>query len=106
MPDASEGVTGEVRIVCRVQEPWVVITINDNGVGMTDETKSRLFEPFYTTKDIGEGTGLGLSIAYGIVNKHHGEITVESAINNGSQVTLFLPLAGVPDDESDEKHNA
>lgn len=103
MPDASEGVTGEVRIVCRVQEPWVVITINDNGVGMTDETKSRLFEPFYTTKDIGEGTGLGLSIAYGIVNKHHGEITVESAINNGSQVTLFLPLVGVSDDESDEE---
>lgn len=97
MPVISEKVTGEVRIVCRVQEPWVVITINDNGVGMTDETKSRLFEPFYTTKDIGEGTGLGLSIAYGIVNKHGGEITIESALNSGSQVTLFLPLTGLAD---------
>ncbi len=66
-------------------------SIADTGCGMTDETKNRLFEPFYTTKDVGEGTGLGMSIVYDIVSKHHGSITVDSAEGQGSCFTICLP---------------
>ena len=60
---------------------------------MSDETKRKLFEPFYTTKDVGEGTGLGLSIAFGIVQKHGGELVVESELGLGSTFVIRLPGA-------------
>lgn len=82
---------GEVRITCKLEPSWVVIVIADNGIGMDCETKSRLFEPFFTTKEIGDGTGLGLSIAYGVVQKHHGELVVESQYGDGSEFILYLP---------------
>ncbi|MCJ8272304.1 MAG: ATP-binding protein, partial [Psychrosphaera sp.] len=69
------------------------ITVKDNGCGMSIETQNRLFEPFYTTKDVGAGTGLGLSIAYGIVKKHGGELSVESELGEGSLVKLTLPMS-------------
>ncbi|MFT5162604.1 MAG: two-component system NtrC family sensor kinase [Alteromonadaceae bacterium] len=61
---------------------------------MWDElkTKNKLFEPFYTTKKVGEGTGLGLSISFGIVQKQGGELTVESQLGAGSEFTLRLPV--------------
>ncbi|OGS38998.1 MAG: hypothetical protein A2551_04655 [Elusimicrobia bacterium RIFOXYD2_FULL_34_30] len=57
---------------------FIVITISDTGVGMSEEVKKHIFEPFYTTKEVGKGTGLGLSICYEIVKKHNGIIEVES----------------------------
>lgn len=68
------------------------ITVRDNGCGMTAETQKKLFEPFYTTKNIGEGTGLGLSISFGIVQKHQGELSVESEPGIGSMFRLRLPV--------------
>ncbi len=83
---------GKIIIACNVVDNAVEVTIKDNGYGMTKETLSKLFEPFYTTKDIGEGTGLGLSISFGIVQKHQGELFVESELGVGSVFTLRLPM--------------
>jgi two-component system NtrC family sensor kinase len=69
----------------------IEISVKDNGCGMTQETKTKLFEPFYTTKDIGDGTGLGLSISFGIVQKHHGEIWAESELGVGSRFVIRVP---------------
>ncbi len=84
-------IKGKVVICCRQLTDSVAITIEDNGAGMTAQTQSQLFEPFYTTKKVGDGTGLGLSIAYGIVQKHHGELSVNSTSGNGSTFLLKLP---------------
>ena len=66
--------------------------VRDDGCGMDDETRARIFEPFYTTKPVGQGTGLGLAVAHGIVEAHSGAITVSSARGQGSTFELFLPL--------------
>jgi signal transduction histidine kinase len=85
---------GLVVISCQQHGEQIEIKIKDNGCGMSDETKTKLFEPFYTTKEVGEGTGLGLSIAFGIVEKHGGELTVESQLGQGAVFTLRLPIDG------------
>lgn len=69
----------------------VMIRIKDNGIGMTDEVRSRMYDPFFTTKAIGEGTGLGLAIVYGIIEEHQGRIDVESELGNGSEFRITLP---------------
>ncbi|NQZ11411.1 MAG: GHKL domain-containing protein, partial [Algicola sp.] len=86
---------GEIQVGCKMAQNQVDIWVKDNGCGMSDMTKNKLFEPFYTTKEVGEGTGLGLSIAYGIVQKHNGELSVESTLMVGSTFTLKLPLDGI-----------
>jgi two-component system NtrC family sensor kinase len=67
------------------------IDVRDQGVGIAADQRQHLFEPFYTTKDVGEGTGLGLSIAYGIVQEHGGWIGVESRPGEGSCFSVYLP---------------
>ena len=69
----------------------IVFSIKDNGIGMTEEVKSRIFEPFYTLKEIGKGTGLGLSVVYGLVKKYKGEIEVLSQKNEGTEIKITLP---------------
>ncbi len=71
----------------------VKISIKDSGTGMTEEVKHRIFEPFFTTKDIGEGTGLGLSIVFSIIEKHKGNIEVNSAPGEGTEFVLTLPVS-------------
>ncbi|RYZ56021.1 MAG: HAMP domain-containing histidine kinase [Sphingobacteriales bacterium] len=70
----------------------VRIVIKDNGTGMDEVAKKKLFEPFFTTKDVGEGTGLGLSIAYNTVRKHAGTIEVISALGEGTEFIITLPI--------------
>ena len=70
---------------------YVRIHVRDFGAGMDLETQRRLFEPFYTTKDVGQGTGLGLSVAYAIIADHHGWIDVESSRGIGSVFAIYLP---------------
>jgi len=77
--------------------PGVRVRVEDTGVGMSEEVRAHLFEPFYTTKDVGKGTGLGLATAYGIVRQSGGEISVESQAGRGSVFLIDLPqAAGVP----------
>jgi predicted ATPase/signal transduction histidine kinase/tRNA A-37 threonylcarbamoyl transferase component Bud32 len=88
--DANDG-QGKVRVILWDNGKELVTTIEDNGCGMTEEVRARLFEPFYTSKPVGQGTGLGMSISYGIIKKHKGKIEVESKLGKGTIVTIFLP---------------
>lgn len=98
-PDA-EGLFGTVQVRSQTVEhdglPCWKVSFEDNGIGMDAATRQRIFEPFFTTKGVGEGTGLGLSITYGIVQKHAGQIQVESTRGKGSRFTLILPLSSTP----------
>lgn len=82
-----------IEIETAVKDNYAVITISDNGRGMSQEVKARIFEPFFTTKEAGKGTGLGLAISYGIVQQHGGRIDVKSQPGNGASFVLFLPLS-------------
>jgi two-component system NtrC family sensor kinase len=66
--------------------------VEDNGCGIPEENLSRIFDPFFTTKPVGKGTGLGLSLSYGIVQKHHGKIEVDSAPGRGTRFRITLPV--------------
>ncbi|MCH8963235.1 MAG: two-component sensor histidine kinase, partial [Bacteroidetes bacterium] len=70
----------------------IIIRISDNGVGIPEEHLSKLFNPFFTTKPVGQGTGLGLSISYGIIQKHGGCIEVDSEVGRGTTFTIYLPI--------------
>ncbi|WOD38389.1 response regulator [Nodosilinea sp. E11] len=76
---------------------YIAITVVDNGGGIAPELLDRIFEPFYTSKDVGKGTGLGLSTALGIIKGHRGFITVSSATGKGTQFKIFLPAVTVVD---------
>jgi signal transduction histidine kinase len=67
------------------------VQIADNGVGISPENTTKMFDPFYTTKGIGKGTGLGLSIVSGIVKKHNGQISVDS-MPGKTTFTVSLPI--------------
>jgi two-component system NtrC family sensor kinase len=85
---------GQIKIETHPQSNGVSISVVDTGSGMSEETKTRIFEPFYSTK--GEGTGLGLSVSYGIIQGHGGHIDVESKPDQGSRFVVWLPCHRVP----------
>lgn len=70
---------------------WVRVRVSDNGEGISADALPHVFEPFYTTKSPGEGSGLGLSQAYGIIKQHNGYIDIESSVDQGTTVILYLP---------------
>lgn len=84
---------GKITISLKQNKDIIEIAFKDNGMGMNEVTQNKLFEPFYTTKAVGEGTGLGLSISYNIIEKHQGEMRVTSALGEGTTFTLLLPLS-------------
>jgi signal transduction histidine kinase len=79
---------------------YVKLSVTDDGEGMNSVTMERMFEPFYTTRDIGEGTGLGMSVVHGIVTAHNGEIIVESEVGKGTTIDVYLPAAEVGSSEA------
>jgi hypothetical protein len=83
---------GWLTIVTRSAGDTATIEVSDTGSGIPAEQLSRIYDPFFTTKDIGKGTGLGLSITYGIVQEHGGSIACDSAPGQGTRFTLTLPL--------------
>lgn len=89
IPESKEGlITVETN---DDREHEIQIIIRDNGIGMSEDVKRRIFEPFYTTKPVGVGTGLGMSISYGIIAKHGGRIEVQSEVGEGTAFHIFLP---------------
>ena len=83
---------GEVRVSAEARDDFVEIQVLDQGPGISAEIADRLFDPFFTTKAEGEGTGLGLSISLGIVEQHHGRLTLETAPAGGALARILLPL--------------
>lgn len=92
---------GQIRIAAHEdkENQQAVITFEDTGAGIPKDELERIFDPFFSTKEVGMGTGLGLSIVYGIIEKHRGTIAVESAEGEGTRFTIHLPLR-VPGEEA------
>ena len=103
---AMEGEKGNLEIKCLEKDvkekipgiissilpgKYTVITIKDDGCGMTEEIINHAFEPFYTTKPVGKGTGMGLSVVFGIVQSHNGNITLETKPGGGTKFQIYLP---------------
>jgi two-component system, NtrC family, sensor kinase len=83
---------GTIRIVTELEGEFVRVRICDSGPGVPDAVREHIFEPFYTTKPVGQGTGLGLSISHGIVTRHGGRIEVENLPEGGACFSVKLPL--------------
>ena len=91
--EASEDYHPEISISVTTSDGNVVITLSDNGEGMNEETKQRLFENFFTTKPVGQGTGLGMNITRDIIeNRHGGKITFDSKEGEGTTFVLCIPI--------------
>jgi len=116
MPDGGR-LTIEVRDVDRAEvraprdsdapiDRFVEIAIRDTGLGIPEEALSRVFEPYFTTKEIGKGTGLGLSMAYGFAQRSRGQIVIESALHEGTEVRLYLPTTQIQPCDGREDPNA
>ncbi len=87
--------SGEIHISSAVDGDAVVIRVRDNGCGIPAEHLSRVYDPFFTTKEVGRGTGQGLAITRSIiVDKHAGDVSVKSTVGVGSEFTLRLPIGG------------
>ena len=96
----------EMRIMRRelITGLYVCISVSDQGIGMSAETKEKAFEPFFTTKLVGKGSGLGLSMVYGFVKQSRGHASIYSQVGEGTTIKLYFPrayqLATKPDDET------
>ncbi len=89
---SEKGADGLIEILGRLEGSELVISITDNGIGMSEEQISQAFDFFYTTKEVGEGTGLGLSISHNVIQNHGGRIEIESKEGKGTTMTVVLPL--------------
>jgi len=83
---------GSLTVGTRAAEDGITLSVEDTGVGMSEETKDQIFLPFFTTKDVNEGTGLGLAVVHGIVSSHGGGIKVDTEEGKGTRFEIFLPL--------------
>ena len=93
--DKKKIITGEyspiVKIITKRKDKHIEITVEDNGLGIPESIKEKIFQPFFTTKPTGQGTGLGLSLSYDIVKAHGGELKVETKENTGTIFTINIP---------------
>ncbi|MCK5227461.1 MAG: ATP-binding protein, partial [Desulfobulbaceae bacterium] len=97
--DAIGNESGVITLISKFlpEKNIVEIAIQDTGIGMDEETRSHMFEPFYSTKtasqeeDTGVNMGIGVSVVYEIIKSHHGEITVDSELGKGTTITIQLP---------------
>ena len=101
MMNAAQAIDrdGTIEVRTRAAQDRIEITVRDDGPGIPDEIRDRIFEPFFSTKEVSQGTGLGLSVSYGIIADHQGEITVRSRPGD-TVFTITLPPHGGRDGES------
>jgi signal transduction histidine kinase len=92
--NASQAIVenGLITIRTRVVDQCLEIDVEDNGSGISEQDLSKIFDPFYTTKPVGEGTGLGLAICFNIAQEHGGSIDVSSVVGSGTTFTIKIPL--------------
>jgi len=90
---------GKLTISTKQRGDYVCVGVSDTGPGIPKEHLTRIFDPFYTTKPVGQGTGLGLSIAYGIVTDFGGKVKIDSTENKGATVVVELPVADLDEGE-------
>lgn len=98
LANAAQAIEGEGEVWIRtfLKDDMVHVEIRDSGSGISKEHRDKIFDPFYTTKEVGKGTGLGLSISYGIVERHGGRIEVDSEPGKGTTFAIIIPMAGPP----------
>jgi two-component system NtrC family sensor kinase len=84
--------SGKITIQTSYEDHRIYIRIIDTGIGIENQILNRVFEPFFTTRDVGEGAGLGLTVSRDIVRSHGGEISIESTPGTGTTVIIWLPV--------------
>ena len=89
---------GTIHITTRAEENHVMVRIADTGCGISEKHLTKIYDPFFTTKKVGEGTGLGLNVVYNIVKSHQGSVDVESHPGKGTVFTILLPMDCYPED--------
>ncbi len=101
--NASHAIPEKGEITVRTEEVdgTIVVTISDTGVGISPENMDRIFNPFFTTKEVGKGTGLGLAISHGIIEKHQGKLEVDSIVGEGTTFRVIIPANLDLSDEED-----
>jgi len=87
-----DSATKEIHINAFFENEKICIDVIDTGCGMTSKLQQKVFDPFFSTKTVGDGTGLGLSISYGIIKKHAGRLTVKSEVGRGTTFSISLPI--------------
>ncbi len=94
--NASQAIAerGVITLASGVLDGWVWVQVDDTGSGMSEAVQRRIFEPFYTTKEVGKGTGLGLSLSFSIIKRHGGAIQLRSTPGVGSSFRLWVPISG------------
>jgi signal transduction histidine kinase len=90
MPDGGKLF---LRTLYDSERQFVVIEVQDTGLGIPEENRSKIFEPFFSTKTSEKGVGLGLAVVYGIITEHHGTIDVESKVGQGALFRVSFPAA-------------
>lgn len=83
---------GDIVISTKRKGNSILLTVKDNGIGMSVVMQKKIFKPFFTTKEVGQGTGLGLSVVQGIIETHNGKISVKSTMGKGSQFQITIPI--------------
>ena len=89
--EATSRGSGKVSISTTHSAGFIEVYFRDDGIGMNDRTKAKMFNPFFTTKEVGKGMGLGLSLSYGILSKLHGSIVVETELGKGTAFLIKIP---------------
>jgi len=93
------------KTLSSTQVEMVSISIQDSGLGMSSEVIEKIFDPFFSTKSVGQGTGLGLSITYGIIQNHGGDIVVKSEVGTGTEFIITIPVVAKSQNKTLENDN-
>ena len=92
---------GQLTVRTVASDNSVRLIIEDTGIGMEENVQRQIFQPFFTTKDVGKGTGLGLAVVYGIITSHGGTIGVDSQVGRGTQIEIRLPILETPEQKGE-----